>query len=165
VRINSARAFSPFVISRRDLMEANDLYYKYRQAVGNLIYEATSGNSVKDSLELNSLVSITNEILEHGFKNDKTFFRAGKSPWNFIELRTKNPEALATVLALTESVPDARLETWIKMGLLQQNLSIQFKDLFCEDDTVAEWYEPTAFLRNIELRAGMIGSALLTQKL
>ena len=139
------------------------LYYKFRQAIGDLIYEATDESN--HDLDVSKFITTTVEILAHGFKTNGTMFKKGRSLWDFITYQYNDRVIIETVLNLTEQDPTLRVDMLLKMALLQQTLTNLFEQLYSSEEVLLEWYLDTALMRNLDMRNSVIEITKSLQKI
>ena len=134
------------------------LYFRFRQAIGDLVYLATD-DARKHECDVTPFVQVTVEILEHGFNSKSTIFNRGRNVWDFIKSVLKEPAIIETVENLTELDPNLRVAVFVKMNLFQQTLTENLNLLYFDDDILDEWYLATAIMRNPEMKTAIIGNS------
>jgi hypothetical protein len=94
----------------------NELYSNFRNAVGQLVDDATNNQKQGENHDCDPLIIALEAILTDGLIEERSLFSISSySVWDFIEQNLNSPDIKTTVLSLTEDNPENRLRTYIKM--------------------------------------------------
>jgi hypothetical protein len=130
---------------------------EFRQAIGNIIDDATNSQRRGEIQDIESFVRITERILEHGFISNKALFTRGRSVWEFIESTLNSPDIITTVVSLTEHAPSDRVQVYIQTALVQQSLGNHMSCFYADDSILSEWYQPSAIMRDPDYKTPILG--------
>ncbi|KAJ3274155.1 hypothetical protein HDV01_003438 [Terramyces sp. JEL0728] len=126
------------------------LYLSFRQSISNLIDRITTNQDY--TLQLQSFTFCLEQILTHGFIDSFSFLKK-KTLWEFI---SSIKDELIDIVSHMSDDDTVRVQIFIKMCLMRSVLATHLNNLYSQDN-LSNWYDESAFMRNLDMRSAVLG--------